>query len=129
MEGVRTSDFKDLKVWQKAVVLASETYNLCKLLPQSELHALSNQMRRSAVSISSNIAEGQGRDSVKEFIRFLLVARGSACELESQCYVGVEIGYFTMSDISIVTGLCIEVGKMITSLIAYLYNLQLKTNK
>ncbi len=70
-------DFKDLIVWQKAMELVVEVYNLVKKLPKEELFALSDQMRRSAISIPSNIAEGQGRNSTKEYIHFLAIAKGS----------------------------------------------------
>ena len=73
--------FKDLKVWQISVNLVKETYSLVKLLPNEEIFALSSQMRRAAISISSNIAEGNSRGSKKEYINFLSIARGSVSEL------------------------------------------------
>ena len=76
--------FQDLIVWQKATDLVIEVYNLVKELPKEEQYALSDQMRRAAVSIPSNIAEGQSRNSTKEFIQFLSVAKGSNAELQTQ---------------------------------------------
>ena len=75
--------YQDLLVWQKAMELVTEIYRIAKLLPREELYALSDQMRRSAVSIPSNIAEGQARNSTKEFINFLSVAKGSNAELQT----------------------------------------------
>ena len=116
---MQSSDFKELHVWQKSILLAKEVYQLVKLLPKDETFALSDQMRRSAISISSNIAEGNGRNSEKDFIRFLLIARGSLCELESQLYVGKEIGYFGDDAIASLLSLCAEINRMIRSLINY----------
>ena len=76
--------FQDLIIWQKAMDLVIEVYNLVKELPKEEQYALSDQMRRAAVSIPSNIAEGQSRNSTKEFIQFLSVAKGSNAELQTQ---------------------------------------------
>ena len=75
--------YKDLLVWQKSTDLVVEIYRVAKLLPKEELYALSNQMRRAAVSIPSNIAEGQARASQKEFVQFLSIAKGSNAELHT----------------------------------------------
>ena len=74
---------EDLIVWQKAMDLTTEIYRLVKFLPREETYALSDQMRRAAVSIPSNIAEGHGRNSNKEFANFLSIARGSLTELRT----------------------------------------------
>ena len=92
-------DFKDLIVWQKAMVLVAEVYQLVKKLPQEEHFALSDQIRRAAISIPSNIAEGQGRNSTKEFIRFLAIAKGSKAELETQLLLCVRINYLNNLEI------------------------------
>ena len=76
--------YKDMIVWQKAMELAIEIYKLVKLLPKEETYALSDQMRRAAVSIPSNIAEGQSRSGTKEFVQFLSIAKGSNAELFTQ---------------------------------------------
>ena len=81
---MKSSNFRDLTVWQKAMDLTVEIYKLIKNLPKEETFALSDQIRRAAVSIPSNIAEGQGRVTAKEFIRFPSMARGSLCELSTQ---------------------------------------------
>ena len=77
-------NYKDLIVWQKAMDLSVEIYRLVKKLPKEELYCLSDQMRRSAISIPSNIAEGKSRTSQKEFSYFLSIAQGSRSELETQ---------------------------------------------
>jgi four helix bundle protein len=109
-------DFKDLIVWQKAMDLVEEAYVLVKKLPKEELFALSDQIRRSAISIPSNIAEGQGRNSTKEFIQFLAIAKGSKSELETQLLLCVKINYLKASDIENAINLINEIGKMINVL-------------
>jgi four helix bundle protein len=111
------SSYQGLSVWQKAMDLTTVIYNLVKKLPQEELYSLSDQMRRAAVSIPSNIAEGQDRQSQKEFIHFLTVSRGSKAELETQLLICVKVGYLTETDIFEAMNLAVEVGKMLTSLI------------
>ena|SRR5690554_7356938 len=109
-------DFKDLIVWQKSMELVEEVYCLVKKLPKEELFALSDQIRRSAISIPSNIAEGQGRNSVKEFIHFLAIAKGSKAELETQLLLCVKINYLNNSDIENAINLIQEIGKMLNAL-------------
>jgi four helix bundle protein len=77
---VKSSNYQDLKVWQKAIDLTAEIYRLVKCLPRDEQYALSDQMRRAAVSVPSNIAEGRGRGTNKEFVHYLLMSRGSLWE-------------------------------------------------
>ena len=93
-------DFKDLTVWQKAMELVAEVYLLVKKLPKEELFALSDQIRRSSISIPSNIAEGQARNSVKEFIHFLAIAKGPKAELETQLLLCVKINYLNNNSFS-----------------------------
>jgi four helix bundle protein len=114
------SSYRDLVVWQKAMSLTGEIYRLVKLLPNEERFALSDQMRRAAVSIPSNIAEGQDRNSYKEFINFLSIARGSRAELETQLQICVEVGYLSPQNISNAMSLLQELGKMLSSLISKL---------
>lgn len=109
-------DFKDLIVWQKAMLLVGEVYDLIKKLPKEEVYALSSQIRRSAISIPSNIAEGQGRNSTKEFIRFLAIAKGSKAELETQLLLCVQINYLTPAEAEKAFKLIQEIGKMLNSL-------------
>ena len=85
--------YRDLNVWKKSIQLVKDIYILVKLLPKEETYALSDQIRRSAVSIPSNIAEGSGRKGAKEYIHFLYISLGSLCELETQIIISNEIGY------------------------------------
>jgi four helix bundle protein len=111
------SSYQGLLVWQKAMDLTAVIYKLVKKLPKEELYSLSDQMRRAAVSIPSNIAEGRDRNTNKEFVQFLTVSRGSRAELETQILVCVNVGYLTEIDILEAMNLLTEVGKMLTSLI------------
>ena len=110
-------NYRELPFWQKSMDLAVEIYKLVKLLPKEETYALSDQMRRAVVSIPSNIAEGQGRDSTKEYIYFLNIARGSCFELETQIRICINVGYLNESNTQIAFELLMEVGKMLTSTI------------
>jgi len=83
----------DLIVWQQGIVLVKEVYRLSNGFPESEKFGLSNQMRRAAISVPANIAEGVGRNSLKERIRFLAIARGSLTELETHAIIARELGY------------------------------------
>ena len=114
------NDYKDFKVWQKAMDLVVEVYQVTKLLPKYETYGLADQMRRAVVSIPSNIAEGQGRHSTVEFIRFLNIARGSYSEIDTQLMICVRLGYIEESDIEKALNLSNEVGKMLSALIARL---------
>ncbi len=78
------TDYKDLEVWQRAIGLCQEIYRLTEAFPERERYGLSAQMRRAAVSIPSNIAEGYGRGSRQDYTRFVKMSRGSAAELETQ---------------------------------------------
>lgn len=109
-------DFKDLIVWQRAMELVAEVYRLVKILPKEELYSLSDQIRRSAISIPSNIAEGQGRNSVKEFIHFLAIAKGSKAELETQLLLCFKVNYLNNTEIENAINLIQEIGKMLNAL-------------
>ncbi|MDR0794855.1 MAG: four helix bundle protein [Tannerella sp.] len=111
------ANYQGLVVWQKAMDLTAVIYKLVKKLPKEELFALSDQMRRSAVSIPSNIAEGWDRNTDKEFVRFLTISRGSKAELETQLLICVKVGYLNETDILEAMDLSTEVGKMLNSLI------------
>jgi four helix bundle protein len=96
------SSFRDLTVWQLGMQLTEQVYRLTADFPKSETYGLSSQMRRSAVSIPSNIAEGQGRDSTKEFLHFLAIAFGSICELETQIVLAHRFSYLSDEDLQTV---------------------------
>ena len=110
------SNYQSLHVWQKAMDLAAEIYSLVKKLPKEELYSLSAQMRRAVVSIPSNIAEGNGRQTESEFQQFVRIARGSAAELETQLLLCEKIGYLALTDINLAIGLLTEISKMTTAI-------------
>ena len=87
-------DYRDLVVWQKAMALVKNTYWVINQLPKDERFALADQMRRSVISIPSNIAEGYERRSTKEYIQFLFIANASRAELETQLEICKMLGYF-----------------------------------
>ncbi len=109
-------------VWQKAMDVAKQIYLLVRELPKEETYALSDQMRRAVVSIPSNIAEGQARNSTKEFAHFLSIANGSRAELETQLLLCVGIGYFSEDEVSEVMTQLQEIGKMLNKLSSKLTN-------
>lgn len=94
---------KDLNVWKNSMTLAEKIYRLTANFPKEEIYGLTSQIRRSAVSIPSNIAEGSARNSTKEFIQFLYIALGSAAELETQLILSNNLGFLT--DLSILEDL------------------------
>ena len=108
--------FKDLIVWQKAMEMASEVYSITKQLPKEEIFSLASQIRRAAVSVPSNIAEGYGRDSKKEYLHFLSIANGSVCELETQLLLCVHIHYLSEQDIQPILNLLSEIGKILIAI-------------
>ena len=95
MNGKTVNTHKDLDAWKKAMDLAAQIYSLTLQFPKEELYGLTAQMRRSAVSIPSNIAEGAARHSRKEFIQFLHIASGSVAELETQLLLAVRLGFIS----------------------------------
>ena len=115
-----TKSYQDLVVWKRSVELVVEAYQLVKHLTREETYALSNQIRRAAVSIPSNIAEGNGRTSIKDYSRFLSMARGSKYELDTQLFICVKLNYLTQEQISNAMRLSEEVGRMLNVLIAKL---------
>lgn len=109
--------FKELVVWKKAIDIVEETYKYTKNFPQSELFGLTSQIRRSSVSIASNIAEGAGRNSNKEFKNFLSIALGSSFELETQFIIAEKLGYINTTILKdILSFKLIEIQNMIYGL-------------
>jgi len=108
--------FKDLVVWQKGISLTKKVYVLTRTFPDSERFGLVSQMRRAAVSVPSNIAEGQARHTRKEFIQFISNAEGSVAELETQVILGVELGFCTQASTDEIAGLITDLSKMLDSL-------------
>lgn len=115
---------KDLKVWQKSIDLAIDVYSLTKYIPSEEKFGLISQINRSSVSISSNIAEGCGRHSQKEFYQFLSIANGSAYELETQLLISSRLNYISTSNYNLIYTKIEEIQKMIFGLQS---SLKLKT--
>lgn len=113
-------DFRDLKVWEKAHQLALEVYGKSKGFPEEERFGLKSQMRRSAASIPTNIAEGCGRSGDAELARFLQIAMGSASELEYSMLLAHDLGLLTESDYKPLVGQVIEVKRMLAALIGKL---------
>ena len=109
--------YKDLIVWQKSMKLVSDIYKLTRMLPKEEIYGLTNQMRRAAVSIPSNIAEGYERETKKDFVKFLYIAKSSRAELETQIYICIQENYLTKEQASTVLDLCTEIKRMVSSLI------------
>ncbi|MDE7097010.1 MAG: four helix bundle protein [Muribaculaceae bacterium] len=110
------SDYKELKIWQKGMILVEEVYKLIRILPPEEKFGLCDQMRRCSVSIPSNIAEGHKRNSDKEFLHFLSISKGSLGELETQLLLCQRLGYADERYVSELCSKVIEVDKMIAGL-------------
>ena len=109
--------YRELKVWQKGIELVKLMYGLTQSFPKSETYGLASQMQRAAVSVPSNIAEGQGRQHTGEFRQFLYIAIGSAAELDTQLVVAVELGYITTENAQPIFDLILEIRKMTYALI------------
>ena len=109
--------YRELKVWQKGIELVKMVYRLTQSFPKSETYGLASQMQRAAVSIPSNIAEGQGRQHTGEFRQFLHIAIGSAAELDTQLVVALELGYVTAENAQPLFDLILEIRKMTYALI------------
>jgi four helix bundle protein len=112
--------FRDLEVWRMAMELTVAVYRLTQGFPREELFGLSSQLRRSAISISSNIAEGQGRLNPREFRQFLGVARGSNCELQTQLEIARALNFGDPATLEQAEALSHRVGKMLFKLLATL---------
>lgn len=111
------ADYKNLKVWQNAISLTMRIYDVADKFPNYELYGLANQMERAAVSIPSNIAEGCGRQSDKEFYYFLHIAKGSMYELQTQLYIASGRGYMSDEDMEEINHMIDDLGKMISGLL------------
>ena len=114
------TSYKELRVWQKAVNLVQEVYQVTQSFPKEEMYGLTSQMRRAAVSIPSNIAEGWGRNSTKEYIRFLAIARGSLMELETQLIISEKLNYLHSQTLSTLSQEIQKISRMLSGLIGSL---------
>lgn len=115
-----SKNYRDLKVWQSSIELTEKIYRLTASFPAAELYGLSSQMRRAAVSIPSNIAEGWGRQSRKDYGRFVLIARGSNDELQTQLVIATRLGFGDRVKIAEAVACCDEIGKMLAGLYKFL---------
>jgi four helix bundle protein len=110
--------YRDLVAWQKAMVLVTEVYRVTHDFPKEELFGLTSQLRKAAVSIPSNIAEGRGRSSLGEFRLFLGNAMGSLAEVETQLFIAMNLKYIDEPTISNLLNLSSEIGRVLNGLIA-----------
>ena len=117
---MKINSFEDMVVWQKGIDLVQLIYRFTKSFPKEELYALSDQMRRSAVSIPSNIAEGQQRNSLNEYIHFLSIAKGSTGELYTQLVICGRLCYLSQEQLSTAIDLTNQISRMLFSLITKL---------
>lgn len=108
--------YRDLIVWQKAMDLVVNVYKKTKGFPREELYGLTSQLRRAVVSVPSNIAEGQGRNSTKEFLHHLSIAYGSPCEVGTQVLIAHRLGYLERREVDGFDELSSEVGRLINGL-------------
>jgi four helix bundle protein len=112
--------YKDLIVWQKEIDMFEMIYQVTRNFPKEELYGLTNQLRRAAVSIPSNIAEGHARASTAEFVRFLSIARGSLAEVETHLLIARRLAYLSNDQLAPILSLPIEINKMTNGLMAKL---------
>ncbi|MBU0649323.1 four helix bundle protein [Patescibacteria group bacterium] len=117
MEKIKIQSYKNLIVWQKAMDLVDEVYKLTKRFPKSEFYVLTPQMRRSAISIPSNIAEGSRRGSRKHYIQFLMIAFGSGAELETQIEIAKRRRFDEKLNFDKADNLLLEVMKILNKMI------------
>ena len=112
-------EYTELEVWVETRKLANLIYENSKIFPKEEIFGITNQLRRSAISIPSNIAEGLGRRSAKEVIHFLHVARGSLYELETQCYLSYDQKYLSKENLQILLLQILSCKKLLNGFINY----------
>jgi four helix bundle protein len=109
--------YKDLEVWQLSIALVVEVYRGTASFPREEMFGLTSQLRRAAVSVASNIAEGKGRFSDRELAQFLGIARGSIFEIETQIVIARKLGFLAENEASKLSNRCAEVGRLLNGLI------------
>jgi len=115
MSSIKT--YKDLLIWQKGIQVVKEVYLVCKTFPKEEIYGLQSQVKRSSVSIPSNIAEGWGRNYTKSYILFLNYSRGSLLELETQMIIAKELNFISTENFDKIQGLITEESKMLNAFI------------
>ena len=115
--GAKIRDYRALTVWQRAMELVVECYSAAQAFPRAEVYGLTSQLRRAAVSVPSNIAEGNGRASLGDYLRHLSIANGSLMELETHIRVARRLGYLSEAQESQVLGVSRQVGRLLGALI------------
>jgi len=113
---MKVKNFRDLIAWQKALDLVEETYKASKSFPKEELYGLTSQIRRAVVSIPSNIAEGQGRDTTREFRHYLSIAYGSLCEVQTQIFIAQRLTYMKEDQVVRLLSMATDVARLINGL-------------
>ena len=113
---MEVTSYRDLRVWKESMHLVVAIYRTVAGFPKEEMYGVTSQIKRSAISIPSNIAEGHARDSTREFLRHLSISQGSLAELETQLMLTGELGYLNPSHIDPLLSRCADVGKMIRGL-------------
>ncbi len=116
------NSYKDLKIWQKGIELVEIIYKITASFPQNEQYGLTSQIKRSSVSVPSNIAEGWGRGYNSNFLQFIKIARGSLYELETQLLIAYKIQLISKEDFELIQNLIVIESKMINSFITSLKN-------
>jgi four helix bundle protein len=111
---------KDLLAWKNSINLVTDIYKLTESFPKEELYGLTNQLRRCAVSVPSNIAEGAGRNSKKEYVQFLYISLGSLSELETQLIISQNLAFIKEEKLDVLKGKLNEIRSQISGLIRYL---------
>ncbi|WP_159799297.1 four helix bundle protein [Flavobacterium sp. MK4S-17] len=109
--------YKDLLIWQKGIELVKAIYKCFESFPKDEIFGLQSQMKRAVISVPSNIAEGWGRNSTKNYIQFLRIARGSLFELETQLIIARELNFLSEVKFNEISGLITEESKMLNAFI------------
>ena len=113
----KTKTFRELFVWKKSMNLVTEVYRATKTFPDTEKFSLTSQIRRSAVSVPSNISEGYGRGSLKEYIRFLHISISSLFELQTQLEISFNLGFIEKNEFTVLFDSSKEIERMLSSLI------------
>ena len=114
--------YRDLIVWQKSVTMVALIYKLISKFPDEEKYGLTSQIKRSSVSVPSNIAEGYGRNYTKDYARFLQIARGSLFEMQTQFQIALNLDFIQEKDLDEIKSLSVEIEKMLNVLIKKLSN-------
>jgi four helix bundle protein len=117
---MKVKNYQELIAWQKAMDLVIEVYTISRAFPREEIYGLTSQLRRAAVSVPSNIAEGQGRRTTADFLRYLSISYGSLREVETQTIIATRLGYLTDRRSQVVLNLAAQVGRLLNGLMASL---------